>query len=103
MGLRREEAARPVETRVLPREVLEAHTRKVGWLRGTWSCECAVVERCLTWRRWRWPRRWRDNRKYIVRIDYLATDSSRHDQLLIPAKDESKELSSLKMLLCYVM
>ena len=92
MGLRREEAARPVETRVLPREVLEAHTRKVGWLRGTWSCECAVVERCLTWRRWRWPRRWRDNRKYIVRIDWQW----------LSAKDESEELSSLKMLLCYV-
>lgn len=90
MGLRREEAARPVETRVLPREVLEAHTRKVGWLRGTWSCECAVVERSLTWRRWRWPRRWRDIRKYIVmtavtgecHLDYLTTGSSRHDQFL---------------------
>ena len=53
MGLaeRREEAARPVETRVLPREVLEAQIRKVGWLSGRWSFKCGVVEeRCLMWR-----------------------------------------------------
>lgn len=78
MGLaeRREEAARPVETRVLPREVLEAQIRKVGWLRGRWSCKCGVVdvveERCLMWRRrscWWWWRRWRttrENREYMI-------------------------------------
>lgn len=49
---RREEAARPVETRVLPREVLEAQMRNVGCERGR-SRDERVVERCLRWRmRW---------------------------------------------------
>lgn len=55
---RREEAARPVETRVLPREVLEAQMRNVGCERGRSRDErvvlvFGVVERCLRWRmRW---------------------------------------------------
>lgn len=34
-GEKREAKARPVETRVLPREVLADQMRKVGWERGT--------------------------------------------------------------------
>lgn len=47
-GEERETNARPVETRVLPREVLEDQMRKVGWERGV---RRGAEEEVWWWRR----------------------------------------------------
>lgn len=67
MSERREAAAMPAETRVLPTPVLEPQIRYMGWERGR-ERGCEVVEKSL--RRWRRrERRMEGKRNMVVEED----------------------------------